>query len=118
MNAARVLPGNEGKFRTNGRGRNYSLPQSSIVASIPLPPSSAPRRDEMESLLREKLELHSQLFEAGQIQRKLSGPRELRHGSLQFASEVFAARFLSGDFTKFLKSGSKVLMAQIGRAHV
>jgi sigma-B regulation protein RsbU (phosphoserine phosphatase) len=61
--------------------------------------------------LREKLNLHSELFEAAQIQRKLSGPREFRHGSLQFASEVFAARFLSGDFTTFLKSGSKVLMA-------
>jgi sigma-B regulation protein RsbU (phosphoserine phosphatase) len=65
----------------------------------------------VDSLLREKLDLHSQLFEAAQIQRKLSGPRELRHGSLQFASEVFAARFLSGDFTTFLKSGSKVLVA-------
>src|SRR4030088_595991 len=111
MNAARVLPGDEGKFRTDGRGRNYSLPQSAIVASIPPPPSSAPLQDEVDSLLREKLDLHSQLFEAAQIQRKLSGPREFRHGSLQFASEVFAARFLSGDFTTFLKSGSSFLVA-------
>ena len=59
MNAARVLPGSEGKFRTNGGGRNYSLPQSSIVASMPPPPSSAPLRDEVDSLLREKLDLHS-----------------------------------------------------------
>lgn len=111
MNDAKVLPGNEGKFPTNGRSRNYSLPESLILASIPPPPSSAPPRDEMDSLLREKLDLHSQLFEAAQIQRKLSGPRELRNGSLQFASEVFAARFLSGDFTMFLKSGPKILMA-------
>jgi serine phosphatase RsbU (regulator of sigma subunit) len=111
MNDVRVLPGSEGKFRTNGKSRNYSLPRSSIVASMPLPRSSAPLRDEVDSLLREKLDLHSQLFEAAQIQRKLSGPRELRHGSFQFASEVFAARFLSGDFTTFLKSGSKVLVA-------
>src|SRR3979490_1228189 len=110
MNDARVLPGSEGKFRTSGRGRNYSMPRSSIVASMPQPPSSAPLGDEVDSLLREKLDLHSQLFEAAQMQRKLSGPRELRHGSLQFASEVFAARFLSGDFTTFLKGGSKVLM--------
>jgi sigma-B regulation protein RsbU (phosphoserine phosphatase) len=33
----------------------------------------------------------------------------LRYGDLQFASEVFAARFLSGDFTTFLQDGSKVL---------
>ena len=100
-----VLPIGEGEFRTNGGGR------SSIVASMLPPPSSVPLLDEVESLLREKLDLHSELFEAAQIQRKLSGPREFRHGSLQFAREVFAARFLSGDFTTFLKSGSKVLMA-------
>ena len=100
-----VLPRAEGKFRTNGAGR------SSIVASMPQPTSIVPLRDEVDSLLREKLDLHSELFEAAQIQRKLSGPREFRHGGLQFASEVFAARFLSGDFTTFLKSGSKVLMA-------
>src|SRR6201987_985669 len=100
-----VLPRGEGKFRTNGRSR------SSIAALMPLPPSSVPPRDEVDSLLREKHDLYSELFEAAQIQRKLSGPREFRHGSLQFASEVFAARFLSGDFTTFLKNGSKVLMA-------
>src|SRR3984893_1256045 len=111
MNEASVLPGSEGKVRTNGRGRNYSIPQSSIVASMPPPPSSAPLRDEVDSLLRERLDLHSQLFEAAQIQRKLSGPHELRYGGLQLASEVFAARFLSGDFTTYLQTGSKILVA-------
>jgi sigma-B regulation protein RsbU (phosphoserine phosphatase) len=80
MNAARVLPTGKGEFRTNGRARNYSLPQSSIVASMPPPPSSAPLREEVDSLLREKLDLHSQLFEAAQIQRKLSGPRDFVTG--------------------------------------
>jgi len=51
------------------------------------------------------------LFEAAQIQRKLSGSRELRHGNLQFASEVFAARFLSGDFTMFLHNGPMIFAA-------
>src|SRR5271155_1689809 len=71
--------------------------------------SSVPQQEEMDALLREKLELHSQLFEAAQIQRKLSGARTLRHGDLQFASEVFAARYLSGDFTMLWQSGSRVL---------
>src|SRR5437660_11428952 len=99
MNDARVLPGSGGKFRTNGRGRNYSLPQSSILASMPLPPSSAPLRDEMDSLLREKLDLHSQLFEGAQIQRKLSGPREVPNGRLQFDDEVLAAPVPRGRVT-------------------
>jgi len=63
----------------------------------------------MNTLRREKLDLHAQLFEAAQIQRKLSGTRELRHGCLEFASEVFAAQFLSGDFTMFSQHGPKVL---------
>ena len=105
MSGRGVLSRAEDKFRTNGAGI------SAIMASMPPPPSSVPLRDEVDSLLREKLDLHSELFEAAQIQRKLSGPREFRHGSLQFASEVFAARFLPGDFTTFLKNGSKVLMA-------
>jgi sigma-B regulation protein RsbU (phosphoserine phosphatase) len=65
-----------------------------------------PPQDEVESLRRERLDLHAQLFEAAQIQRKLSGPRESRHGCIQFESEVFAARFLSGDFTTFLQNGA------------
>ena len=86
--------------------------QSSIAASPPEPPpQSLLLPDEMDSLVRERFDLHAQLFEAAQIQRKLSGPRELRHGCLQFASEVFAARFLSGDFTTLLQSDSKVLLA-------
>ena len=79
------------------------------VQSSSLPGSSL--NDELDSLQREKLDLHNQLFEAAQIQRKLSGPRLLRHGDLQFASEVFAARFLSGDFITFSKNGSQVFAA-------
>ena len=81
----------------------------SAATSSPLPSSAL--QDEVETLRREKLDLHSQLFEAAEIQRKLSGSRKLRHGSLEFASEVFAAHFLSGDFTMFLQNGSRVLTA-------
>ncbi len=60
-------------------------------------------QDEVDSLRKEKIDLQAQLFEAAEIQRKLSGPRELRHGCLEFAREVFAASFLSGDFTNLCK---------------
>jgi len=78
-------------------------------SNVPSMPSKL--QDELDALQREKLDLHSQLFEASQIQRKLSGARELRHGSLHFASEVFAARLLSGDFTIFQQHGPRVLAA-------
>src|ERR1700761_4018987 len=79
------------------------------TSSIPSAPSNSALQEEVELLRREKLDIHSQLFEAGQVQRKLSGARELRHGCLQFASEVFAARFLSGDFTMLQQRDSRVL---------
>jgi serine phosphatase RsbU (regulator of sigma subunit) len=72
-------------------------------------PSAAPSKDEMDLLQRERVDLHAQISDAVQIQRKLSGPRVLHCGDLQFAREVFAARYLSGDFTTFLQEGSRVL---------
>jgi serine phosphatase RsbU (regulator of sigma subunit) len=69
----------------------------------------SPSKDEMDSLLRERVDLHAQISDAVQIQRKLSGPRVLCCGDLQFAREVFAARYLSGDFTTFSQEGSRVL---------
>jgi hypothetical protein len=83
MSDSGVRPRSEGKFRTNSGRQNYSMPQSSIVKWMPPRPSRVPVRDEVESLPRERLDLHSELFEAAQIQRKLSGPREFRHGSLR-----------------------------------
>jgi sigma-B regulation protein RsbU (phosphoserine phosphatase) len=70
---------------------------------------NVPLLEEMDSLVRERLELHAQLFEAAQIQRKLSGPRWVQCGNMEFASEVFAARYLSGDFAVLSQNGPNVL---------
>lgn len=100
-----MLPEIDARWSVSENRRNRSL------SSTPLQPLEIRLQNELDSLRQEKLDLYSQLFEAGQIQRKLSGARELHHGCLQFASEVFAARFLSGDFTMFLRHGSRVLAA-------
>lgn len=63
------------------------------------------------SVGRERDDLHQQLFEAAQIQRKLSGPRSLRIGELDCAREVFAARYLSGDFAVFYEVEDKLFAA-------
>jgi serine phosphatase RsbU (regulator of sigma subunit) len=83
--------------------------QPTVMSTIVVPTSTAPPQDDVYTLLRERMDLHTQLSDAVQIQRKLSGPRVLRCGELQFAREVFAARYLSGDFTTFTQDGSKVL---------
>jgi len=111
LHAETFAKATSGGFDLNGDHRDWnSLPPS----MPPFDGASAPGpsiHEELDSLQREKLDLHNQLFEAAQIQRKLSGPRLLRHADLQFASEVFAARFLSGDFITFSKSGSRVFAA-------
>jgi serine phosphatase RsbU (regulator of sigma subunit) len=90
-------------------GTFTSFMTSSMTSSNALRPSTAASKDGIDLLMRERFDLHAQLFDAVQIQRKLSGPRVLRCGDLQFAREVFAARYLSGDFTTFSQDGSRVL---------
>jgi serine phosphatase RsbU (regulator of sigma subunit) len=112
LNTYRVVPF-DSKYGTTGphhNGTTVQFPfQPSVMSTIVAPSSTVPPQDDVYSLLRERMDLHAQLSDAVQIQRKLSGPRVLRCGEWQFASEVFAARFLSGDFTTFSQDGSKVL---------
>ena len=85
--------------------------QSSITPLLATINADVAAQERIDSLVQERLDFHAQLFEAAQIQRKLSGPRALRHGSMQFASDVFAARYLSGDFVVLSQDGPKVLVA-------
>jgi serine phosphatase RsbU (regulator of sigma subunit) len=97
----------------NSRQGWRAVPHSTIVpamfpagtSSSDVSPSEVPLQEDVYLLLRERADLHAQVFDAAQIQRKLSAPRMLRNGDLQFASEVFAARFLSGDFTTLSQDG-------------
>jgi sigma-B regulation protein RsbU (phosphoserine phosphatase) len=94
------------KPRETNRFRNRDIAKVADVATVAV---NVPMLEEMDSLVRERLDLHAQLFEAAQIQRKLSGPRALQCGRLEFASEVFAARYLSGDFAVLSQNGTNVL---------
>jgi serine phosphatase RsbU (regulator of sigma subunit) len=110
LNTYRVVPFDSKYAGPHHNGTTVRpLFQPSVVSTIVVPSSTAPAQDDVYSLLRERMDLHTQLSDAVQIQRKLSGPRVLRCGEWQFAREVFAARFLSGDFTTFSQDGSKVL---------
>ena len=103
------MPRNRFSRRAPNR-RNWN-PQTSVAPVLAAITTDAAAQERMDSLLQERLDLHAQLFEAAQIQRKLSGPRTLQHGSMQFASEVFAAHYLSGDFVVLTQDGPKVLTA-------
>jgi sigma-B regulation protein RsbU (phosphoserine phosphatase) len=109
LNTYRVVPF-DSKSGTIGPNHNGTTVHSLFQPFVmPAPALTVAPADDVYSLLRERIDLHAQLSDAVQIQRKLSGPRVLRYGDWQFASEVFAARFLSGDFTTFSQDGSRVL---------
>lgn len=62
-------------------------------------------------LERERRELQQELFEAAQVQRRLSAPRQLHRGPFDVASEVFPVRYLAGDFVSALDIGAQTWIA-------
>jgi len=111
LNQGTFPSANEGHLQGNGNYTDHSVLAPSIMQCVQSRSSTAPLQEELNALRQEKLDLHAQLFEAAQIQRKLSGARALRHGCLHLASEVFAAAFLPGDFTIFSQYGSRLFAA-------
>lgn len=59
-------------------------------------------REELEirlaALQKDYAELHTEIFEAAQVHRRLCAPRLVRRGEFEIASEIFAVRHLPGDF--------------------
>lgn len=97
------------RYSSRTATRHSWKPQTAVAPVAAMVTAITPAQQQLDSLLQERLDLHAQLFEAAQIQRKLSGPRALRHGAMEFASEVFAAHYLSGDFVVLSEDGPKVL---------
>lgn len=71
--------------------------------------------DELElklaELQRDYAELHTSIFEAAQVHRRLCAPRHLRFGDFDFASEIFAVRQLPGDFFSVEDTGNGIVFA-------
>ncbi len=66
---------------------------------------------ELADAVSERDELRRTMFEAAQMQRRLCGPRRLRRGDFEFASELFPARHVSGDFISLFPCGSELAFA-------
>ena len=77
--------------------------------------STKPRRQELEvklaALQQDYAELHTAIFEAAQVHRRLCAPRLLRHGDFEIASEIFAVRHLPGDFFTVEETNDGVILA-------
>jgi phosphoserine phosphatase RsbU/P len=73
------------------------------------------RRQELEARLellqKDYADLHTAIFEAAQVHRRLCAPRLVRYGDFEIASEIFAVRHLAGDFFTIKNSSHGVIMA-------
>lgn len=65
----------------------------------------------LATLQKDYADLHTALFEAEQVYRRLCAPRLIRCGDFEIASETFAARYLPGDFVTVEETGSAVVFA-------
>jgi serine phosphatase RsbU (regulator of sigma subunit) len=78
-------------------------------------PTGLTRRRELEDRLaavqKDYAELHTALFEAGQVYRRLCAPRLVKFGKFDIASEIFAVRHLPGDFFTVEETNSGLIFA-------
>ena len=65
----------------------------------------------LAALQQDYAELHTAIFEAAQVHRRLCAPRLVRHGDCEIASEIFAVRHLPGDFFIVEETNDGVLLA-------
>ncbi len=53
---------------------------------------------QVAALEHDRRQVYQELFDAAQVQRRLSGPRQFERAGFEIASEVFPVRHLAGDF--------------------
>jgi serine phosphatase RsbU (regulator of sigma subunit) len=70
----------------------------------------------LETLQQQYAELHTAIFEAAQVHRRLCAPSLVHYGPFNIASEIFAVRHLPGDFFTIeeTKEGMVFALGDIG----
>jgi sigma-B regulation protein RsbU (phosphoserine phosphatase) len=77
-------------------------------------PTATPRQElelKLAALQKDYADLHTAIFEAAQVHRRLCAPRLVRHGDFEIASEIFAVRHLPGDFFTVKTTSAGVILA-------
>jgi sigma-B regulation protein RsbU (phosphoserine phosphatase) len=62
-------------------------------------------------LQQQYAELHTAIFEAAQVHRRLCAPSLVRYGAFDIASEIFAVRHLPGDFFTIEETSEGMVLA-------
>ena len=74
-----------------------------------------PRRQDLEiklaELQKDYAALHTAIFEAAQVHRRLCAPRLLSYQDFEIASEIFAVRHLPGDFFTVEETNRGIILA-------
>jgi sigma-B regulation protein RsbU (phosphoserine phosphatase) len=65
----------------------------------------------LAALQKDYADLHTAIFEAAQVHRRLCAPRLIRYGDFEIASEIFAVRHLPGDFFTIKTASGAVILA-------
>jgi serine phosphatase RsbU (regulator of sigma subunit) len=65
----------------------------------------------LETLQKDYAELHTAIFEAAQVHRRLCAPTLVRRGAFDVASEIFAVRHLPGDFFSVEETSEGLVLA-------
>jgi sigma-B regulation protein RsbU (phosphoserine phosphatase) len=65
----------------------------------------------LADLQQDYAQLHTEIFEAAQVHRRLCAPRHVRFGNFEIASEIFAVRHLPGDFFTIEEKFDGVVLA-------
>ena len=88
------------------------------VRTLPAPAGSPRRRAQhrelklkLATLQKDYADLHTALFEAAQVHRHLCAPRRVEYGDFEIASEVFAVRYMPGDFFAVEEAGGGLILA-------
>ena len=85
-----------------------------IEVTAPPARTQTRRRDlelKLAELQKDYAELHTAIFEAAQVHRRLCAPRLIRAGEFEIASEIFAVRHLPGDFFTAHSRGEQLMFA-------
>lgn len=85
------------------------------VSPTPRRSSTRARRQDLEMRLaavqKDYADLHTEIFEAAQVHRRLCAPRLVCYGDFEIASEIFAVRHLPGDFFTIKNASGAVILA-------
>ena len=81
-----------------------------------LSPELSPLELKLEALQHQYAELHTAIFEAAQVHRRLCAPSLVHYGPFDIASEIFAVRHLPGDFftVEQTNEGAVLALGDIG----